>query len=148
MKRANEIGPFAPISVRIIWINSEFATALCPLDFLEDCAYVFLPSLFLFFTSPHACFVFNPELSAPLPPTVVRASPILSACADCAARNIFRSDLFRNRLVAIEGGSRDLRSEQARTDGISQRASGSERKNMRPDLRREPRNHSLRSIAA
>ncbi len=28
MKRAKEIGPFAPISARIIWISSEFATPL------------------------------------------------------------------------------------------------------------------------
>src|SRR5207248_7959665 len=93
------------------------------------------------------CFVFNPDLSPPLPETVVRAAPILPAHVDCAARNNFRRDLFRDRLVAIEGGSRHLRSEQARTDGISQRDSGSERKNFRPDLRREPRDNPLRSIA-
>src|SRR5205814_4623596 len=106
------------------------------------------PSLFLFFTSPHACFVFDPDLSAPSPTTVVRPAPILPASADCAARNNFRRHLFRNCLVGIEGGSRDLRSEQARTDGIGQCDSGSKRKNFRPNLRREPRDHPLRSTAA
>src|SRR5437016_2473207 len=148
MKRAKEIGPFAPISLRIISTRSEFATGLWCLDFRENCALVFPPSLILFSTCPHACFVFDANPSAPPPATVVRAAAILPAHVDCAARNNFRRDLFRNRLVAIEGGSRDLRSEQARTDGIGQRDSGPERKNFRPDLRREPRDHSLRSIAA
>src|SRR4030095_1925910 len=171
MNQANDCGPLFSIWSRMIWINAGFPPGVFNVQRsmlnaqrstvrLDELLSVGRWALSVERLPPTLdelirCVVSETDQHIPqtaaglsLPAAMVFKAMVLHSRRDSSGGGAFFNGLYFQRRVRSQSAGQHVRPEQARSNGTGQCYPRSQRKNLWPNLRREPRDSPVREVGS